>query len=652
MAIDTPVSYDDTPNPSARIREMGVSNTASIVEHSYLEGLPGAFLWELVRNGFQADAKHVLFEPCWPLLDQYAEQGKPVRYPLMYVDDGVGMTGDELVEFFNHLSASGKIIALDQSFGMGAKVSMLPWNKRGVLVASWRDGRGKMIRIRHVPDPDGGMGSFGLHRFLTTDEYGDEVHEEVVDAPEDLHHEVIKRCGHGTVIVGLGNDEDEDTYLGPDGQFTVKTGTIYLNKRFLDIPTAVDLKYMEFSSTRRRNWPRRPAQIVRGGKGKNVNYRSVNGTRYYLEKYSDPQSRDTVELSGAHSGTKVHWWLLNKPVGELNIHQEAWGSSFVGAVLDGEIYNVDPRSMYHRFSKFGVLYKDVRERLVILVEAPKFHSGGGTRGVAANTARSHLIMPARGGSEDLPWDEWGHAFLELGHPAPIKEALKEATMSGPKSGRTLTERLRGYSSLLRNRAWRKAIDGDARVLLDKPGGGPTEPGTNESDEGQDGGHGGSGGGTGDDQDPDAAGGKEDPDGEPAKSVNPRMTWPKVEWHPADDLAPGRAAHYESNLNKVIVNEEFPVFLMLRDRVLDQWGHVAGAAEITWQKIEEIVEDDLASKVLHAKAMKGSENWTGDEYEQMLSDEALTLVCMGMVTYERVLGSRVGGVLGAKRPTVA
>src|SRR5947209_16014406 len=58
------------------------------------------------------------------------------------------MDSKELHRFFSILGEGAKKIGgIHEHFGVGAKVASLPWNPEGVVVISYKDGRGSMIRI-------------------------------------------------------------------------------------------------------------------------------------------------------------------------------------------------------------------------------------------------------------------------------------------------------------------------------------------------------------------------------------------------------------------------------------------------------------------------------------------------------------------------
>src|SRR5205807_6411669 len=108
-----------------------------------------------------------------------------------------------------------------QNFGVGAKTSLLPWNKYGMVVISWVDGDASMIWVAKDPD---------------TGEYGLKL--EACDGPDDItrmegvydpYDDPVHGCDwskvkpdwidkHGTVIVLLGNNPTAHTVQGDPGR--------------------------------------------------------------------------------------------------------------------------------------------------------------------------------------------------------------------------------------------------------------------------------------------------------------------------------------------------------------------------------------------------------------------------------------------------
>jgi hypothetical protein len=102
-------------------------------------------------------------------------------YRRTIADNGKGMTGDELVQFFNIFGGGGKPIGGEhENFGVGAKTGLMPWNHYGIVVISWADGVGSMIRIER----DEHTGEYGLR---PTSVHHDD--EDIVELAAPLHYD-------------------------------------------------------------------------------------------------------------------------------------------------------------------------------------------------------------------------------------------------------------------------------------------------------------------------------------------------------------------------------------------------------------------------------------------------------------------------------
>src|SRR5262245_9471474 len=104
----------------------------------------GPYQWarEFLKNSIEAGAKKVEFGIEWQAVEKLG------RYRRTIMDDGSGMAEKELLSFFSTLGAGArKIGGLHDNFGVGAKIASLPWNPEGLVVISYKGGRGSMIWI-------------------------------------------------------------------------------------------------------------------------------------------------------------------------------------------------------------------------------------------------------------------------------------------------------------------------------------------------------------------------------------------------------------------------------------------------------------------------------------------------------------------------
>src|SRR3954470_16527412 len=74
------------------------------------------FLRELTQNSIEAGATRIEWDYDWAA---YPPTG---TYKLTCIDNGRGMTPQDMRQYINHLSSSGQVQALDANYGVGAKV--------------------------------------------------------------------------------------------------------------------------------------------------------------------------------------------------------------------------------------------------------------------------------------------------------------------------------------------------------------------------------------------------------------------------------------------------------------------------------------------------------------------------------------------------
>ena len=108
------------------VTPMKASGIQHHVSRVYREG--GEYQWvrETLINSLEAKATRVEFGIEWQAVEELGV------YRRMISDNGMGMTPDELVGFFNVWGGGGKPIGgLHQNFGIGAKSSLVPrvWAK-------------------------------------------------------------------------------------------------------------------------------------------------------------------------------------------------------------------------------------------------------------------------------------------------------------------------------------------------------------------------------------------------------------------------------------------------------------------------------------------------------------------------------------------
>jgi len=157
-------------------------------------------------------------------------------YKLTIIDTGTGMTGPEMERYINRLSSSGRQQSVDRNYGVGAKIAAATRNHAGVIYLSWKDGKGAMIHLWRNPE----TAEYGLRQLKLPN--GKYAHWASIS--DDLKPDEIKE--HGTMVILLGNDNEEDTMGPPIGAASPSRWIArYLNSRFFVFPAGVTVHARE-----------------------------------------------------------------------------------------------------------------------------------------------------------------------------------------------------------------------------------------------------------------------------------------------------------------------------------------------------------------------------------------------------------------------
>lgn len=604
--------------PARRTKDMTVNDTSFLVDRLGKDCSPLQYLRELTENALKAisllDFPHgeVVWDVYWPWFEQYRV------FKLSIVDTGIGMTGPEMVEYINQLAAGLAERALDKNFGVGAKISALPLNPAGLLYISWKDGVGHMIHLWRDPTTS----KYGLKLLERPDgtfDYWAEVTDD--SKPESI-------AEHGTLVVLLGEDDDQDTMKAPAGALVPSRWILrYLNSRYLDFPEGVTVKA-------RDGWEQ----------PRNSRYntlRTVTGMRFWLD--SNKEHSGTVSLTGA----RAHWWIVSEG-SDAKGHHTPLGQ--VAALYRNELYEVVyGRAGITRLQSFGVIFG--HGQVAIYVEPT------GSDALTSNTARSQLLI----NGEALPWDDWAADFRS-NMPAELLALIERIGSASESSdhGRSIWDRLKAIKDLFQLSRYRVTRKGMLEVGID-----PDRTG----DDG--------GMAVISDPNPDPA-----LDPEPQfQPQRPRSTskadklfsmflkvggdpgmevegdeGPKAKWVSVTDGTrtvgdmEDRAAKYLVEEDLILINADFRVFSDMTARWMEFYRGVPSAGDTIREVVREWFEQQLVEAVVGAKALKGSPEWAGDALAELWSEQALTAVVMPRyhvdASIKRTLGSRLGSLKSA------
>lgn len=592
---------------AARTRPLGVKNGAFLIEKLHDDCSPGQFIREFTKNAEQGISRApnregvIVWDVALFLRDmpQYGSGPK-----LMVVDTGVGMSREELLDYMNNLSASGHVQGFGDNFGVGAKISGLPLNTQGILVCSWQGGEGRMVWIWKDPR----TGDYGLRPIPTADG----AYELAVPVPPALKPEQIE--AHGTMVVFLGREPEEDTLRAPPGLPAPREWIYrYLNERFFAFPEGVHVQVRDRYD---RPDDRRHFALL-----------SVTGMRDYLAQKS--RTHGTVQLSDVN----VHWWLMREDVDQNASHYPPPGH--YAALFQNELYDLGSgRSGTAFLQSCGITFG---YKHVVLYFEPM-----AIRDVTPTISRSRLQV--RG--QDLPWQEWADGFRE--HlPQSIKDhvAAHGARAAETNHSASIEERLRNIADLYRLSRYRVAPQGTAFIELNQltptrstpPGGGTPRGGTTTQGE--------------------------RPDalmsflaataGTPARPVGglalPRPKWISVaEGTREPDQLPDRAAQYISETNELLINADCRIFTDMVRHFVEQYRAIPNAPELVKGVVHEWFEQQLVEAVMGAQSFRRAPEWADPDLRTLWSSEALTAVVCPRYHVYNSIKRRLGSLFGGRR----
>jgi hypothetical protein len=604
--MDTPVSASEAVEQTL---PMGVENIGFMLERLGKDCDDLQFMRELSENAIEAGATKVVWDVDWSLW----ELSEGELYKLCVIDNGRGMTGEEMRHYINNLSSSIHEQAMDKNFGVGAKVAAATRNPAGLIYQSWKDGQGAMIQLWRDPD----SGEYGLRQFERPDgSWG--YWQPLSDAGKpDLIGE------HGTKVVLLGTGDEHNTIEPPEGVPTPSRWVNrYLNARYFRFPEAVEVKARE-------GWRADPDDSKR-----NI-LRRVRGQKQFLDDRAT--SKGMVELKEA----RIHWWILDESDARAKA-SEMVNIGHFATLFQDELYELRTgRGGVSRLHQFGVIFGYDR---VVLYAEPR---NGDTGRLSANTARTQLLREG----QPLPYAEWAAQFREA-MPQEIRDHM-DAVIAGTQSEshrEAIEERLRAYNKLFRLSRYRRHAAG--RLSVGDPNLRRRRSPTTSDEERQAENEGG-----GASRKTDATGrllaAMLAEDGEPGeRQSNPKRELPSVTWISESEgtRAPGfledRAAKYIREDNLIQANADFRVFTDMSAYWCDEYGVEPDNTAIT-DVVHEWFEQALVETVIGCQALQGEQRWSPDDIDAALSEEALTTAVMQRYhvanAVKRTLGARMGSL---------
>jgi len=591
-----PERYDAT-------EPMGVENIGFMLERLGRDCDDLQFLRELTMNSLEAGATQIVWDYDRAIYDISG------AYKLCCVDNGHGMSGEEMRRYINQLSASRHEQAFDGNFGVGAKVAAATRNPAGLIYQSWKDGKGAMIQLWRDPVTR----QYGLRQFELPDgSFG----YWVPLGPDAKPAEIAE---HGTKVILLGEREEDDTIEPPPGVPTQSRWVNrYLNARFFRFPEGVDVKARE-------GWSGDPATDK-----KNLR-RTVRGQGLFLDEVA--AAAGVEDLSEA----RVHWWILDESEQRRNA-SELVNTGHFAALFQNELYELRTgRAGVTRLHQFGVIFG--YDRVVLYVEPRQL----GGKAITANTARTQLLREG----QPLPYADWAVEFRAQ-MPSAIQEYM-DAVIAGSQAAdhhEAIAERLRQYQKLFRLSRYRLRQDGRVRIqepMIERP-----KPPRTTRDGGV-----GSGSRPRQEMTGRLLAAMLAAQGEPGEEVNtskqdlPKVVWvSETEGTRAPDFLADRAAKYLAEDNLIQANADFRVFTDMADYWAEQYELEADNVQVT-SVVHEWFEQALVETVIGCQALQGEREWSPGDIERALSEEALTAAVMQRYhvanSIKRALGARMGSL---------
>jgi hypothetical protein len=597
---------------------MTVAHTGFLLERMAKDCDPLQYLREFMQNAVEAIqrtpeqtgiVRFGVSELFYDLPDLPADK----RVKLQIVDNGVGMTGEEMTRYINALSSSGGEQSHQQNFGVGAKIAAATQNPEGVLYLSWKDGIGEMVHLWRDP----ATGNYGLKLFDDA-ATGKRHHYITVD-------DVFKPKGidqHGTAVILLGADDAANTMLPPPAAgIKAQTRWIlpYLNKRYFELPAGIQVEAEEYSQT---------TDMIRN--------RVVKGQKHYLDDNADSQG--TVPLSNA----TAHWWILPDDP-QIRRGGEWAASGHTAALYQGELYEPTAgRTATAMVQEFGVSLAP--HRVVIYVQ-PDIEA---LPTLGADTARSRLLIDG----QPLPWADWASEF-RAALPTEIHdlvEGLSESTVDNSARSAKITDRINEIAGQFAVTRFQPEQNGtDLAEGAVKP---PAKPAAAENEL--------------------KAGG-----GEKKKSGNSTsrllnsfadtgaaatrkklgvVAQPSIQWlsiadrtRAVDDDLEGRAARYLPATNQLQINADFSVFVNMEAELCAKHQNKSGAAAVVHDTVQEWYQQSLTETVMAAQAMQGTPGWAQNHIDALLSPEGLTAAALSARWLHATRAAASVGVRLGKKP---
>lgn len=619
-------------------KPMTVANIAFLLDRLAADTPPNQQIRELTQNALEAVARRqkagiegeglIKWDVDWEHLRRTG------LYKLCIVDNGDGMTPDQMASYLNSLAVQGanQTQSISENFGVGAKITALYRNRYGLVYQSWRDGRGTMVKLHR----DDKLGEYGLDSFDLADGHHWTPRIKEAARPRGIEES-------GTKVTLLGEDERENTCMPPGDSGAMNWLVTYLTSRYFRLPIAGKLQVRVLTRDSER-WPSEEPEPSE----KTFNLQTIRGTKHLFDEHA--VASGTVRLSNADA----HWWLFEDGTqASKNMSSRGGRTCQVGVVFQDEVYiQRTPPTSRRILAGFGILFG--AEHVNIYIEPRTGTSGLDIR---ADTARSRVLLNGEDVEDANWWERWGAEFREQ-LPAPIKEKIDEiiARSNADPQGKLrerILERLKRIREFLRPSRYRRTPDGMVRAGGAAPGGNPESDG--ELSEPRSHRKGGSRGGRSSN---DYLADLVEVDGEEATPVSPTPKEPEVMWvslgsgREADEMEdmaaeiPGDAATGQL----IKANADFRGYRDIVEHFAAEFNAAGDEAiqSLIVEYVREWMALQLVEAVMTVRNLANGRTWTTKEIAEALSPYALTAVMMArfhvIERVKRQLGTELARVV--------
>ncbi len=428
---------------------------------------PMQFLREAVQNSIEAGAKNIRIEKCPLYLRTQNQTGK-----LRIIDDGDGMSPDELLKYINkYNSSSKKSNGRHDNFGIGIKATSANFNRYGLVFISWHEDHedGHMIWLCYNEQYQ----QFGVRHI---DIYEMEDDGELITVPKQVvslselkasypngydgvdwwncesikgRHKTIH--GHGTIVYFLGNSRDQDTWStdsrGVSLKHTMSSYSQYLATRYWEMGAKIITE--------------RSRDTDMGGRERRTSRMRS------LQEIAASLRYKFVDLIDCGQGFSVRVLMRDEPLSSRNLQvlenysrRSKHTNGFVAVKYKNELYNHEWGKSTMR--KWGVIADEIMGQVKLIIIPPVYDHKTGY-GVFPNEGRDTLLIESKNElgveSKYIDLERVRENFID-NHPQELTDLINEALAKKTSKSHDGHEVLKKYGHLFKLHKAKVKVDED------------------------------------------------------------------------------------------------------------------------------------------------------------------------------------------------